>query len=938
MLRHAYLVSLALAACTDVATITPNVCGNYVLDPGEDCDQPTGCTASCRIQCDPTMATTCSGSGAFDGTCCPSDMACGADRVCHAPTGTVETSEPVQTFDAQSFQTADIDGDLIDDVLGVGATSTEVLYGDLATPLSRTFTIGSPAVAQNATPTFGDITGDGKLDILLPTNNGLFAFDDASGEPQPIAFPAQVTAGITHERIALLLNLGALADAIVEYDYVPNATAGQSKFQLTEIVPQAVGSNTFKVLDAQPSLCGIPATNLNENTAVRGRAIHPVLDGVTLRLPLVLNAAGAGICVATVNPSTVGADASYSIPKSIWGAYSAETGDGETFFANLVSTNGCPDLVVPASDSMNNDFSMILVGTGTANSCRVDVVSTPQFVPGKPLAAINLAQPVAGTTTALVTSAGIFTSFTTGAMATIMSPRPWHYAALADLDHDGRQDLVTVGTDTDVEVLYQRASLNILGKIYYQFDDVVIPTQNTVVKVAIGNYDGDLSDDVAIATTDPTVPNGPADLSIAWGNLDSTFTVTDIGSFDEPYDFMEVNLLDTSLPAGFDQNDDLIIARGGLDTTSTSDPAAFVEEYGSTSRTMNAPYVYTLPSSGRGVGAGAVAGHFGPSGAAGLFALFMPATQTTVGLGNPVALTAATVELSETGVDDFTIAGQGAPPMCGEYMGTDDSLCPSRAHLMTMHSTAGELVLAVRSDQTPEATPQDDCMDYYVAGTSVPNLLSTISCAALAPAASTSTDPNAMAAFAALTTSLPGVFDDDGTTEHIRLTTVAVTGEQHSQHSFGWSLTVNSANQPQLDSPIAYDAELGSSGALPSGSVVACVDGVELELGTRSANGKTYGDGAAELLFACSIGSASGSYDTQLWARYVDPGGGMPLYQKLWDLGADVTIRTLRAGDINGDGLADVLFTYGAFGTGKEQLHVLLQCDAHQTDCQGGGS
>ena len=74
-------------------------------------------------------------------------------------------------------------------------------------------------------------------------------------------------------------------------------------------------------------------------------------------------------------------------------------------------------------------------------------------------------------------------------------------------------------------------------------------------------------------------------------------------------------------------------------------------------------------------------------------------------------------------------------------------------------------------------------------------------------------------------------------------------------------------------------------------------------------------------------------FDAQLWARYAGPSGSAPHYSLLYDLGRDATV-TLRAGDVDGDGLDDLVWTDGAVGRG--QVHVLLQCDAHQTDCRGG--
>src|SRR5690348_14400093 len=110
MLRLA-LFAVVLAACTDVPAITSGVCGNHVLDPGEDCDQATGCTSTCRIACDPDQAMTC--TAGFDGVCCPTGFACGTDGACRAPGGKLSASDITEPFEALEFTVADIDHDHI---------------------------------------------------------------------------------------------------------------------------------------------------------------------------------------------------------------------------------------------------------------------------------------------------------------------------------------------------------------------------------------------------------------------------------------------------------------------------------------------------------------------------------------------------------------------------------------------------------------------------------------------------------------------------------------------------------------------------------------------------------------------------------------------------------------------------------------------------------
>src|SRR5688500_11947581 len=84
----AAVLGTAAASCADIESIASDVCGNAVVDPGEDCDLgsrfagQTACRApgsegECRFDC----------AAAEDGspTACPTGFGCGADAICRAP-------------------------------------------------------------------------------------------------------------------------------------------------------------------------------------------------------------------------------------------------------------------------------------------------------------------------------------------------------------------------------------------------------------------------------------------------------------------------------------------------------------------------------------------------------------------------------------------------------------------------------------------------------------------------------------------------------------------------------------------------------------------------------------------------------------------------------------------------------------------------------------
>jgi hypothetical protein len=915
------LLLVGLAACTDEVSIASGVCGNYVHETGEDCDRPGGaCTSECRIVCDPgARGSACASADAIDGTCCPDTMICGVDDVCHAATGTVSSTVLDQSYSGQAFIVSDLNGDLIADLLDVATNTTEIRYGDATTPFATTVSVRSPTVAQTAEVGFGDFDGDKRNDVVLPTTGGLFAFTTTSGGLDPVQFPATVTPGIVHQRVAFIGNLAGLFQLFLHLDYVPNHNQGETNFQLTLWTAPTYGVQSFNAGTPQTSLCGL--SDINADTVLRGRAIHPFNDGLTVRVPIAYGGTLVGICVATANPGTVGANPSYAIPKAVWGTgYRPSNGDGETFFANLVSASGCPDLVVSLVDTaMGDDFTMILKGVTGSAGCTVDMLpADAMFLPGKPLAAVTLSPFLAASQPGLITSIGVYGSFTTTPSIVTAATRPWHYAVVGDLDGDGRQDVVTVGANNDVEVFRQ---LVWLAGGTVEWSDYVIATANPVALVALGNFDGDKAGDVAIATIDTSSTTPVQDLAIAWGSVDGTFDLEDVGSFKDGHSFAALDLVDTSLPIGVDHNDDLLIARGGTKLTA-DDPALVIAVYGSTSRTLTAPYVMTAKfdhtNATRAVGIVAQVGAFGANQGPGVAALFAApgADSATSNTDNTAAVT-----LTAQKYGGFDAPTAKTSTWCSQL--PPGQFCVSNARYTTMHRSEGDLFLGLRSD----GDSQSQCAVYFVA-TGAPFVLTPLSCSTLAPAAAASTDPDTQAAYMALTNvAIPRNLDSDGTTEHLAL----LDRTLHMAQAFRWELTVDGSGQPQLANPLAFNTELQQSGALPAGATASCMDVAAAELGTRDVAGTSYGDGK-ELVLACTI-TIGGVYDTQLWTRYAGPPGSPPYYTLLHDLQRDV-VATMRIGDVNGDGLDDVVWSDGQLGRGK--LHALMQCDAHQSDCRGG--
>lgn len=167
-------------ACIVFDELPGGVCGNGVIDPGEDCDTfgrdvvrcaAPGEAAQCRLVCD-------------DGVTCPEGWGCGSDHVCREPSGAFGGPAHVLDETVGLILVEDFDGDGRKDLLTSGA---DVVIGtgmglELAsvTPNgevrahffspSGTLEQSVPVVTDpNAHPSVGDLSNDGLADVVVNT-------------------------------------------------------------------------------------------------------------------------------------------------------------------------------------------------------------------------------------------------------------------------------------------------------------------------------------------------------------------------------------------------------------------------------------------------------------------------------------------------------------------------------------------------------------------------------------------------------------------------------------------------------------------------------------------------------------------------------------------------------------------------------------------------
>lgn len=171
------LVALgSIVACTELPDVSAGVCGNGIVDPGEDCDgadylgnpcgEPDALTYACRLEClDPAESGALADAEPRDA--CPTGWGCGADGICRAWSGELESLDAFEV-DVRQIAIADFDGDGAGDIVTVGSSGVVVHYFD-AGELAESAVVGAP----DQVPAIGDLTGDGRADLVLALGVGV---------------------------------------------------------------------------------------------------------------------------------------------------------------------------------------------------------------------------------------------------------------------------------------------------------------------------------------------------------------------------------------------------------------------------------------------------------------------------------------------------------------------------------------------------------------------------------------------------------------------------------------------------------------------------------------------------------------------------------------------------------------------------------------------
>lgn len=877
MMRLLMTVCL-LVGCTDFAAIDRGVCGNGLLEAGEDCDREDARCVRCAVTCSTSS------------DCPTSDYACGVDGLCHAPGGGLAQPRSAGAFQANDLYVTDIDHDGLGDALGVSRTSIVVRHGDATGQLGTLVSLVTPT--QTGAVAVGDLDQDGSLDLGLTTADGLVSYAAPYGELAPIAVNSALNdpaSGKTlHMRafffVGPLVVAGFLVDpqtdnlAVLAIDQTPGSSGTpvlaapcsarlgaikSSTFDTTSLEIYTVRNDDAKQFDAMVSF--VVGTGAQRRACIL--AVHRSAPAFFQPFP--------AITVTDVTPPA------YGVPTK------------KPIFADLEGdTDTCPGIV--RADAGLNAL-VYFDGSRTGNDVACTLATTSSTLPSLPGAPTNAslvgAVPILPAvalvaTDALITSEGVYPYLPNG--IPIIAPTAQFTAVYrtsrtiarvrhGDFDGDDNIDAVLAASDEqDLDVLFRVP--NEAG-----FNLVRIDTTSKVTSVTVGDYDGNRIADIAYGEA----ASDHERLFVSYGTPDRPLAPISVGVFANGFTVTKFGTPDSVDYLGL--ADDLLVLQPGA---TASEPQRVALLRGSPQRTMLSYFDPRQPAQ-RAVTRfrGAVIGHFVTTGGTAEHADLIALAPPTPSAASPVSVIRAyRVPNTPAGLDATSSPGVVIDGLVDCSLGMTGKLCLDRARYIAF-STAANHDIVIGIDRANAAVAIDPWMTPVTV-----TVLDKVSDAAPANT---------------IVQSLDAIdFDGDGALE------LVVALSPTAANSAGAVLVCTMVSGIATSCQDLVPAIVTAAGA-GGPAVTACFGAAPARISYRDSGSTS--DASVDLVVACR-------------------GDGTSLFrvghdQRVERLASTTAlIRAIRAGDVTGDKIDDVLLLEGDAAI---SLIVYPQCTSRDANaCQ----
>jgi hypothetical protein len=867
-----------LAGCTSFDPVPRDVCGNGIVETGEDCDSTDSSCIACAVVC--TTALDCPNSA----------YTCGADDRCHAPGGTVGQGVVAGPFAANEYRITDIDQDGIGDVVGVSRSSIVVRHGAASGQLSVIDSALTPT--QTGPASFGDLDGDASLDLSITTPDGIVAYTSPYGTLSPLDVNNLITDATATQaldvRYVWTVTHEAIGGLVVDDTTGPgHGRVGYVIFDFIDIAHPRSGAPCGQSIDqADLTTANIDVYQVNTDGQTPTDIIIAMLTGP---------AAAKKLCVMAIHKNdllTLSTVTDITPPN-------APSYTTKPILADLtVDTDHCPSLIdVDGGTGMLRRYDGMAAAIGDHHCTFKAAAVGGDVLPAVP-AASGAARLVGRAPTkpavpgnsddTIVTSDGLYLFTGTSWNNVYQSARPWSHVGFADLDGDTTTDLVLAGEGADdLDILYRKS---VLGVPVYQLLRLDTPAE--VSAIVIDDYDGNGYPDIAFTEKLAT----HAELDISYGTADRPLDPIVVGVFSDLIAFAKIGFIDSADP--LDAIADLLVLTPG-------DPyAGLTFLHGSEQRTL-IPYFDPRSDTGatsygqNTIFRGTAIGSFVPTIGGGadhpdLIGIAVPkASGTPAGTDPRVWIAAGNdVTLDSTQSDGAKLTGLAA---CG--LGTANSGCVEEAVYFPWAVANGhDVVFGIDHAKSPTASVFD------------PNMLAATSITATKAVGFTPIPTGSV-----IQALHAADLDGDGANELIAAFAPADPGAK------GGVLVceMDGSGQPHD----CTDVVASTIAALAPNAV--CFDAAPGHFTARDRF--STGAAAADLIVACR------GTGTTLYRVFAQSGGGYGAEELFHSMTA---VTSIEVGDVTGDGVDDLVALEGASGT--ESLVVFAQCTSRDAaSCTG---